>query len=309
MNNDMKISVIVPCYNQAQFLSETLESVLVQTYINWECIIVNDGSTDNTEAVADLFCKKDSRFIYIYKTNGGLSSARNTGILESTGDYLQFLDSDDLLLPQKFANQINVVKRDSSIDICISRYQLFTNDKNNTFDNPISLLPYNLTLEGLLYSWNVTFIFPPVCYIVKKSFLEKSKVNFNQEVKALEDWIFLVQLALNNAKFYEMGESLALYRRHASNMTNNVPFMTQNMIKSTFIIYKILPNELKTEFIDSIDVFLLHTINGLLGVNQLKLKANSLDYKIGKAILIPYNKTTMLLNRVKRKISKIIKKK
>ena len=71
------ISVIIPAYNAEQFLDETLESVLSQTYENWECIIVNDGSTDNTEEIAKKWCEKDSRFRLTNKENGGLSSARN----------------------------------------------------------------------------------------------------------------------------------------------------------------------------------------------------------------------------------------
>ena len=84
-----KVSVIVPCYNQAQFLAETLDSVLAQTHENWECIIVNDGSTDNTETVAMDYCDRDKRFVYLKKENGGLSSARNAGLDIAQGDYVQ----------------------------------------------------------------------------------------------------------------------------------------------------------------------------------------------------------------------------
>ena len=90
MENNSLISVIVPSYNQVQFLTETLESVLYQTYPHWECIIVNDGSTDNTEEVALMYCDKDKRIKYYYKTNGGLSSARNEGLRHIKGDNIQF---------------------------------------------------------------------------------------------------------------------------------------------------------------------------------------------------------------------------
>ena len=89
------ISVIVPCYNQAQYLDECLQSVLDQTYQNWECIIVNDGSPDHTEEVANKWLEKDPRFRYIDKENGGLSSARNAGLKEAKGEWIQFLDCDD----------------------------------------------------------------------------------------------------------------------------------------------------------------------------------------------------------------------
>lgn len=89
------ISVIVPCYNQAQYLGECLQSVWDQTYQNWECIIVNDGSPDNTEEIALQWTAKDPRFTYLKKENGGLSSARNAGIEAANGEWILPLDADD----------------------------------------------------------------------------------------------------------------------------------------------------------------------------------------------------------------------
>jgi len=95
------VSIIIPCYNQANYLTYSLASVLEQTYTNWECIIVNDGATDNTKEVAKEWCAKDNRFVYVEKQNGGLSSARNAGINVAKGDYIQFLDADDILVTNK----------------------------------------------------------------------------------------------------------------------------------------------------------------------------------------------------------------
>lgn len=89
------ISIIVPCYNQAQFLDECLQSVIDQTYQNWECIIVNDGSPDNTEEITQKWTIKDSRFKYFKKENGGVASARNFGIERSKGEWILPLDGDD----------------------------------------------------------------------------------------------------------------------------------------------------------------------------------------------------------------------
>src|SRR5436305_1443891 len=90
------VSVIIPCYNQAHFLDEAIESVLAQTYSNREIIVVDDGSTDNTATVA----RCHSPVGYIYQENAGPSAARNTGVKESRGEYLVFLDADDRLLPE-----------------------------------------------------------------------------------------------------------------------------------------------------------------------------------------------------------------
>ena len=102
------ISIIVPCYNQAQYLPETLQSVLEQDYRHWECIIINDGSPDNTEEVALEWCSKDERFKYFKKENGGLSDARNYGIKHSVGKYILPLDSDDKISKDYTLEAINV---------------------------------------------------------------------------------------------------------------------------------------------------------------------------------------------------------
>ena len=92
------VSIITPCYNQAQYLSEALDSVLRQTFANWECIIVNDCSSDNTEEVAMSYCNKDARFRYCpLDHNQGLCTARNNGIGMSSGKYILPLDADDII--------------------------------------------------------------------------------------------------------------------------------------------------------------------------------------------------------------------
>jgi glycosyltransferase involved in cell wall biosynthesis len=90
-----KITYVIPCYNQSQYLDECLQSVLDQTYRNWECIIVNDGSSDDTEQVAKKWLIGDNRFKYVYQENGGLSSARNLGVKQAVGEFILPLDADD----------------------------------------------------------------------------------------------------------------------------------------------------------------------------------------------------------------------
>ena len=94
------LSIIVPCYKQAEYLPETLDSVLKQTFKEWECIIVNDGSPDNASQVAQKYVDLDSRFRLIETENRGVSAARNTGIRASSGKYILPLDGDDLILPE-----------------------------------------------------------------------------------------------------------------------------------------------------------------------------------------------------------------
>lgn len=110
------VSIIVPCYNQAQYLDECLQSVLNQTYQNWECIIINDGSTDNTAHVSKKWTEKDARFFYFEKENGGVSSARNYGIKKSKGIYILPLDGDDYI-------------SDNYVETCVNDFETNTNVK------------------------------------------------------------------------------------------------------------------------------------------------------------------------------------
>lgn len=119
------ISVIVPCYNQGHFLSETLDSVMVQTYKHWECIIVDDGSSDNTKDIAKIYCNKDNRIKYIYQENAGLSSARNTGIKHSSGEYILPLDSDDRINTQYMEKALKVFNENKNLRIVYCRAALF----------------------------------------------------------------------------------------------------------------------------------------------------------------------------------------
>lgn len=97
MNNEPLVSIIVPCYKVEQYLPNCIESILCQSYTNWELILVDDGSPDNCGNICDDYAVKDNRIKVVHKQNGGLSSARNAGMKIMKGDYVTFLDSDDFL--------------------------------------------------------------------------------------------------------------------------------------------------------------------------------------------------------------------
>jgi len=112
-----KVSVIIPTYNSAQYICETLDSVLAQTYKDYEIIVVDDGSTDNTREVLKPYM---SKIKYIYKENGGPASARNVGIKNARGEYIAFLDSDDIWLPEKLEKQIEYLQSNPDIALVYS---------------------------------------------------------------------------------------------------------------------------------------------------------------------------------------------
>lgn len=107
-----QVSVVVPTYNRADLVSDTLESVAAQTFTDWECIVVDDGSTDGTRAVVEQFVARDSRFRYVWQENASASAARNHGLRLARGEFVTFLDSDDLFVPDKLEWQVGALERD-----------------------------------------------------------------------------------------------------------------------------------------------------------------------------------------------------
>ncbi|WP_298392061.1 glycosyltransferase family 2 protein [Flavobacterium sp.] len=232
------VSIIIPCYNQSKFLPETLESVLKQTYTNWECIIVNDGSPDNTEEVAQQWCKKDERFIYLKKENGGLSSARNAGLKIAQGDYIQFLDSDDLLEKDKIKWQSQFF--DKEIDVLISGYRYFENSEGITKLRIIgnnSILPETAIIMSdhvdviNVFKRRNPFV---ICAPLYKKRVFEVIGKFDEQLHSLEDWDFHLRCALKKMIFHHSGyadNSKVLVRLHNNSMTKDPNTMRANYLK------------------------------------------------------------------------------
>ena len=125
VKNIPKVSIIVPCHNQAEFLSESLESVINQSISDWECIIVNDGSTDNTEEIAKKWCDLDYRFAYIKTIGNGVAEARNIGIKKSKGTYILPLDADDKISSKYLYEAIKILDYDLNIKIVYGQAEYF----------------------------------------------------------------------------------------------------------------------------------------------------------------------------------------
>jgi glycosyltransferase involved in cell wall biosynthesis len=115
-------SIIIPTYNRATLLSDTIKSVQNQTYTKWECIVVDDGSTDNTKEIVESLIQNDNRIKYVYQENAERSAARNNGIRNSSGDYICFLDSDDHYLPNNLSNLAEFILK-SNEPVCLTIYQ------------------------------------------------------------------------------------------------------------------------------------------------------------------------------------------
>lgn len=243
------VSIIVPCYNQAQFLPEALQSVWEQTYENWECIIVNDGSPDDTHDVAQEWLSKDARFKYIQKENGGLSSARNLGLRNVNGSYIQFLDADDYIVNKKLELSIASVKINGN-GIVISDFNMFTNDIHNLRKPFCDLKVEFFNLPRILFGWDYEFNIPIHCGFFKKEFFNNFK--FPEDLKAKEDWIMWLTLFKQEQHVNFLDISLAYYRDHENGMTKNIEHMRTNSIKVIYHINQIVSEEIFVDYICSL---------------------------------------------------------
>lgn len=202
----LKYSIIVPMYNTAQYIENCIKGVKSQTYEFWELILVNDGSTDNTEEICRRYCDEDERIILLNQENGGVSSARNAGIHRSTGDYITFIDSDDswedcFLLEALY----NDIKRNGNVSLCLAKNYTICypsgkrQTKNRCEYNEEKLSRMQLVEFVANSNWSVCLMF------VNGDIVRKNKIMFDPKIKIGEDadWMFNVCLESSIAMYIE----------------------------------------------------------------------------------------------------------
>lgn len=222
------VSVIVPAYNYGRFISQALDSVLAQTFTDWECLIVDDGSTDDTCRVVHPYVAGTDRFRYLHQQNAGPAAARNTGINNSRGKYIQFLDADDLIQPDKLNRQVDFLQRNPHVDIVYSEMRYFRDEAPGQFfysmsDPDLPWLPRvsgsgNDVLLPLLKSNIVVSNSPLMCAsVIRVVGL------FHEKLQAQEDWHYWLRCALRNRyfAFQDFENAFALVRLHPSSASQS----------------------------------------------------------------------------------------
>ncbi len=131
-----KVSIIIPCYNSASFIDRCLESAFEQTHPDLEIICVNDGSSDNTMAILSSWQEKHAELIVMDQVNKGATAARNAGTQKATGAYIQFLDSDDAIVPKKISHQLSLAETQGNADLVIGSYESFNEDSVRSESTP-----------------------------------------------------------------------------------------------------------------------------------------------------------------------------
>ena len=201
------ISVILPVYNAEFYLKEAVESILNQTYTNFELIILNDGSSDNSLQIIEELMKYDSRIVLVNRENKGLVYTLNEGIKLAKGKYIARMDADDISLPNRFEKQIRLMEN-KNLDICGSHFLLI--DKQNNIQG-LNLTPINHNMCVLSLASKVPFAHPSV--MIRKEFLLKNNLLYGQsEYKIAEDFDLWMRMYEKDAKFGNVNDILFRYR-------------------------------------------------------------------------------------------------
>lgn len=215
----MKFSIVIPVYNVEHYLRECLDSVLSQTYSDWEAICVNDGSTDGSSAILEEYAAKDSRFRMVSQKNAGTAAARNTGLKVANGDYIFFLDSDDWI--ENYALQILADTLNGEDVLCFSGKRYF--ETTNTF-NPADDLTEKQYRDGMNYYNENALLsrdFAFVCVVLRvynREFLIQSEIFFNADI-SYEDNLWVPIMLFQAKSIRVIKDSLYVYRlREGSKM-------------------------------------------------------------------------------------------
>ncbi len=228
MNNEL-ISIIVPIYNTEKYLHECLDSILNQSYINFEVLLINDGSTDSSGTICQEYVERDSRFRYFEKDNGGVASARNLGLERSEGTYITFIDSDDWV-EFKYLEVLYTALKENDTDVAISTYKRFAQDgvfylrsysrEDDEFlnlgtrsrDSFLEILPRLGELDHSFYSISSK--------LIKRKII--GNLLFDEQVSYAEDLNFFFHLYLGVESVVYVRDYTYIYRTHDASTSQNV---------------------------------------------------------------------------------------
>ena len=212
------ISIIMPVYNSEKYVSEAIESVCIQSYKNWELLIVNDGSVDLSAEIIENYAKKDTRITVFHKQNEGVSIARNYALDKISGEYVTFIDSDDVYHVDRLKKMVQVFEKHGNCDIVFSRHKEFTGQlkTGEVSSTGAILISDEDILKKIISDSRNHFI----CNIMLKSSIAK-KEKF-APIRFAEDFCYIRDCAWHCRKMAVLDEVLYFYRRDNENaMTNH----------------------------------------------------------------------------------------
>jgi glycosyltransferase involved in cell wall biosynthesis len=272
------VSVIVPCYNDGIYLKECLDSVLNQTYTDWECIIIDNGSTDNTKEVASYFAQKDKRFIYKNQSQKGVSSARNNGIKSSGGKYIFPLDADDKISETYLQKAVNILEENMQIKIVYCDAELFGNSSGKWKLPEFSVK--QMLIENIIFC----------SALYRRSDYDKTS-GYNESMETgFEDWDFWLSMINRDSDVFKIPEILFSYRIKTHSRNSSLDEDKQKSLRKLIFDNH---NELYASNLNTSDLIFEY----YLLKNKSEMIFRSYDYSIGTALLAPFRFVRKLLRK------------
>ncbi|HDR7592040.1 hypothetical protein BK735_07995 [Bacillus mycoides] len=278
MEMEVLISVVVPTYNRSELIKRTIDSVLAQTYTNFELIIVDDASTDNTEDIVNEYHDDRIKFIKLNENSKG-TKPRNMGIKESKGDYIALLDSDDEWLPNKLESQLNFLRAFNDDNMVCFTDLILKGTKKTVYSNNRDLFENEDISEYIFLGKN---------WVQTSTYMFSSKLGkqtlFNPTLKKHQDWDFCLRLKKNGAKFVNFPEHLAIYYsddregRIGNNLKykqslewiNSVSSDISNEVKHAFLVRVMTkPLIFNNQRSKALSIYLDGKKNGVIGLSAL----------------------------------------
>jgi len=219
------VSIIVPCYNQGEYLEEAINSVILQTYENWECIIINDGSSDDTDIIAKKCCSKDERVKYFKNQNGGVSNARNFGIKRSLGNYILPLDADDKIDVSYIEKCLDILLKDGDTKVVYGIVENFGAVNGE-------LILANFDFNCLIFSNMI-----PCTGLFRKKDWERVQGYDEKMVEGYEDWEFWINLLKDGGNVKKINDTYLYYRSRANSRMKGISTKKRYKLIA-YILYK-----------------------------------------------------------------------
>ena len=244
-----KVSIITPLYNGERFLSQTIESVLAQTYTDWEMMIINDGSTDNSLAVARSYADKDARIQVYSQPNAGSAAARNNGIRRATGRYIALLDADDLWEPWFLKQQLKLMEEKKCLLVYGAHKRI--NEDNEEVLQPF-IPPERVTYKDMLRTCSIT------CLTGLYDTVPYGKIYLHEEFRSLrDDYIYWLEILRKCGVAYGNQGVVGSYRMLNTSLTSN----KWKMVKPQFMVYRKVE---KLGMLKSVFYLLCWAMNGII---------------------------------------------